>query len=307
MTPRTTLLLPLVVFVAALGTAWHFVLRAEELRLRLSTTESQVRKLRSEIAELRRTARIEKSETITTSVPDRTTNSPPVDLSPEAVRKMSETISEDRKQALLESPPLQVLFEESRRGMYRVQFAALFKRLKLSPKQQAALISAFVAWDMTASDLNAVMKQQGMSRDDPALKARRAEAEAALRHDVQAVLGPDAFTITREYTRLNAARSYVAGYGGLLSRLGSPLTFDQLEGLVNIFGEVSPNTSPQPSRLSASQWDQIEARAHDILAPDQWEIFRSTTPPGQSDGRWASAATEELEEVAQASGPNKGQ
>jgi hypothetical protein len=216
-------------------------------------------------------------------------------------------MSQERRQALIESPPLQVLFEESRRGIYRGQFAALFRRLKLSPEQQAALISAFVAWDMTVRDLDAVMKQTGLSRDDPGLKALRAEASARMVDDVKSVLGPDALTITREYTRLNTARSYVAGYGGLLSRLGSPLTFDQLEALVNAFGEVSPSTSPQPSRLSASQWDQIDARAHDILAPDQWKIFRSATPPGQSDGRWASAATEALEKVAQATGPNKGQ
>lgn len=304
MTSPFILSISTVVFVAALGSTGHFSQETWDLEANLRTARSDVSQLKNALAALREKARRSEPETKpAASVPKLVALAQPVEgMSEAAIQARLRKASEENKSVLLASPSLQVLFEESRRGIYRAQFAALFHRLKLTPEEQAAFISALVSFEMKASDLEAVMKQHGLSRDDPALKAQRAEADATILREIQAVLGPDASTITREYTKLNDARSYVAGYGGLFSRLGQPLTFYQLEALANAFGEASPGTSPNPNRLSAAQWDQIGVRAQGILTPNQWQIFQSTTSPGQSAGRWESVATEAMDQAAGASG-----
>lgn len=304
MSTRVALAVSFVILVAALGSTWRSFREIKDLGLKLHGARNEVSALKVAFAESRQTARHKGPETklpvirASAVAQVQTTGG----FSEEALHAQAQKIAEERKTALLASPSLQVLFEESRRGSYRGLFAALFQRLKLSPDQQAAFITALVAWDMKSNDLEAVMRQQGLSRNDPALKAQRAEAEAALIHDVQAVLGPDALKITQEYTRLQDARSYVAGYGGLFSRLGQPLTFSQFEALTNAFGEASPTEPPQPSRFTTAQWDQIAAQAQGILSPSQWQVFQSTTPPGQTAGRWDSTATEAMAKATEASG-----
>lgn len=298
MTARTWLLLAATGLMAALAAHWRFSRSANTLASALRDARREVARLEGEFAQARRN---EVQRASPSAIPRSATLRQTVNQGPSseaAFQEMARKRSEARNDALFASPDLQLLFAESRRASYRVQFAALFHKLNLTHAQRETYCNALVAWDVKASDLEAIQKQQRLAGNDPGLKAQRAEAEAALMREVMSVLGPEGVKITREYTRLDQVRAYLAGYGGLFSRLGQPLTFEQFEALTDAFGSVSPKGSPEPSRFTTAQWDAIAETAQGILTPDQWSLFSSTTPPGEFSGRWDAAVTEALAKIA---------
>jgi hypothetical protein len=289
------MLLSLLGAIAIIGLilAWECYQQVDLSRAELADAEASVVAAKKQLAELRlqrpdassrgRTPRGGASDLVRTRA-----------ATTEAMNAAAQKNLDERNTALLASSNLQLLYEDSRRAMYHTVFAALFRRLHLSTDQQNALITAAVTADMKGKDLEAVMKEKHLSRNDPAIKAQRADADAALERDVAAVLGPDGLKTLREDSRFSSARDFATSYGGLLSRVGEPLTFDQIEAVTAAVAEASPGPFVDPAKLTTAQWDRVYGRIQTILSSAQWEVFRSTTPPRQYANRWESAVNEAL-------------
>lgn len=282
---------------AALGSTWLFQRKQDTLAQQEREIRFEIVRLTSRLDSLRADQAEEAAKRASPRMPmgpTTTTRQAQVPTA-EELQARAVKVSERRRNALLNSPDLQVLYEQSSRAHHQAEFAALFERLNLTSEERSILIGALVAWQLAMRDAEAVMKQQGLARDDPALKAVRAEAEETLARALESVLGPDPLEITKEFTRLSAARRYVTAHGGLMARIGHPLSFEQLEQLTSAFAEVSPNRPPNPNKLSSEQWQNVNRRAEVILTPEQWQVFSTATPSGEGGGRWESAMVAALE------------
>jgi hypothetical protein len=290
--PRIVTATGIIVILIGLASAWCFSRRSQITEATLAEAHRDRSQLEQRVARLKTAVRAAPTPQPSTK---RVVSQKSTETEASRQKQMdteAQKNADERNVALLASADLQLLFEDSRRAMYRAEFAALFRRLHISPEQQKAFVNALVAWDMKMKDLDAVVKQQGLSKNDPAIKAQRAEANATVERVARDVLGPQGTKVTQEYSRLDSARNYVAAYGGLLSRIGEPLTFDQFERLTNAFDGISDPKQPTLAELNTAQWDRAQPRIQAILTPAQWEVFQSATPPGQYASRWESAFNE---------------
>lgn len=291
---RGTIGVLLVIAIAAFGLAWR---SWHATRVRLSASAdagNEISRLKKRLADLdnAREPEAKKAETKSTKASvKKTLTEMGAEISAEA-RKRTEVYRAE----LLVNPTLQTLYEQNERARYSAMFAALFHRLKLAPEQRERFIEALVKNQMQKQDLEAIAKTKGLSRDDPQLQAERAASDAEVVREIEALLGPDGLAVTREYTRLETVRGYLAGYAGLFSRVGEPITVDQLERLTEVFGKAASKTALY--RFTSGQWEQIWADAPRILTPEQWRYFQTITPPGQTASRWESAAVEILTKTA---------
>lgn len=103
--------------------------------------------------------------------------------------------------------------------------------------------------------------------------------DADLLRDMTTLLGPDPYAQTRAFDRLSEARTYVASYAALLTRLGDPIAPDRLEPLAAAFLNVDPSRA-NPARITSAQWSEFLKRAGQLLTPSQLEILETATPPG---------------------------
>jgi hypothetical protein len=150
-----------------------------------------------------------------------------------------------------------------------------------------------VKLEMLRQDLGAIAKEKGLSRDDPELEAKCAAAEAESVHEIEALLGPDALASTREYTRLDSVRRYVAAYAGLFSRIGEPMSFDQVEALTAAIGKLQTK-STAPGNFTSAEWARVSAEAQRVLTPAQWREFQVSAPPDEMGNPWQTAAKDAL-------------
>lgn len=186
--------------------------------------------------------------------------------------------SAKRADRFMTSPELQNLYQESRRAYYEEIFAEFFRERRIPPDQQVALIAAVVENEMRYRDLEAVAKQQGLEPNDAAIKAQSKAAEKALEQTAESILGPNPFKLTRDYSKLEPARNYVARYSGLFSRLGEPLTTAQQEAITAAFAGVAPKKGFDLKRLDEASWTKVNACAQSVLTPAQWELYTTAIP-----------------------------
>jgi hypothetical protein len=287
----------------ALLLGWREWVQTQEVRAATLTTANAVARLKTRLAALRRASAAGPAQ--------RDAVAPGAASRPTAVTR--ETMladiakdSEERRQALYETPSLQLLYEQSRKASYRAMFAELFHRLKLSPEQQERVVAALAASDTRYRDLEAIAKEKRLSPKDPGLKAQYAEVNKTVAGEMEAVLGPGAEKMIRQYTAQDRARDYVAACSGMLARVDLPLRPEQLEALTAAAYECAPPVKNEPLQtFTPAQWEQFAARAQTILSPEQWNELRSGTPlgvTGVTAGLWEAALNDLLTKTA---GPNR--
>jgi hypothetical protein len=136
------------------------------------------------------------------------------------------------------------------RGQVLVDYAALFRRLRLSPAEQASLGQLLLDRRMTQLQV-ANTPFPGADRNDLAmLKAAVTAATADLDAQIRQELGPERFGEYQGYEATLGYRAQVNIFAGQLHSTDAPLRDDQADRLVTLLAKARTDVQPLPDSLA---------------------------------------------------------
>lgn len=240
-----------------------------ELRKRVWDAEKRVQSLESQLA----SAREAKPTGAATS-----TAPAPADA---ATRR-----GPDAFRGMMDNPEYQKLMTIQQKARLDGNYAALFKKLKLTPQQLEQFKQLLVERQTSMIDLMSVARTQGLDpRTDPAAYRQLVEStQAEVDQSIKDALGESAYAEYKNYETSAASRNVVTQLDQRLSYNGSPLNESQSAQLLQIL-----NTSNQSRTAAASVavpagagnvinlavagsplvTDEVVAQASGVLAADQ--------------------------------------
>jgi hypothetical protein len=197
--------------------------------------------------------------------------------------------------ALARDPKLQALYLASERAALPARYAPFLQAQGLSPDQAAALENAQLAAAERALDIKAAAEGQGLTSDDPGVRALLKQSDDELGAAQTALLGSDGYQQLQQYERTLPVRSYVDGLGGALAFTDAPLSPVQADLLVQQLADAeaayqngAPAVSPATAEanlnlLMAEQrlaqapldWDSVKPQLQTILSEPQFALLDS--------------------------------
>lgn len=143
--------------------------------------------------------------------------------------------------SLLERPEAARLMAIQHKAQVDARYAALFRKLALSPDKLAQLKSLLADKLSTPIDVLAAAGQQGIDpvRDPQEFRQLNQSAQAELDGKIQALLDPASYAQYQTYLQTEPQRSVVSQLQQALSYTDSPLTAAQADQLVQILADTS--------------------------------------------------------------------
>lgn len=193
---------------------------------------------------------------------------------------MSELVASD--------PKLEVLYLNRQRAVVMVEYGDFFRARGLSPEQIDKFTDNYVKHIERTMDLGAAARGQdaaGQQTVTSLQQQERANYELAQ----SAVLGADGYQQMEEYLRTLPLQNIVMkGFAGAAALAGISLTAQQGEQLF----QAAIDASGRDPKLGGEQlarvidWDALDARARQILSPEQFALFTTVAPPSGFQSRW---------------------
>ncbi len=143
--------------------------------------------------------------------------------------------------ALLEKPEIQHLLSLQQKAALDARYAALFKKLNLSPEQIDKVKDLMVEKQASRQDVMAVAREQGIDpRTDPAgYRKLMQDAQADSDNALKAALGDSGYAQLQQYDQTMPQRGVVNQLQQSLSFTSAPLTDAQADQLVQILARTS--------------------------------------------------------------------
>ena len=237
----------------------------------------------------------------------------PDDLPPDALlRGPGEGGPMGRLLDLMNNPDAQRLASIQQRGVLDARYAALFKKLNLSPQQLEQFKNLLVEKRAAVADTLAAAREQGMTgrenRDE--IRALLQNAQDEVDASIRATIGEAAFASYEAFEQTQPQRATVERLEQRLSYSATPLTGDQSEQLVEILaatsGETSGNT-PRGARNAAARLglpagggggapitDATVQRAASVLDPAQLQALQQVQQEQQAQAQLGQIVREQL-------------
>jgi hypothetical protein len=167
------------------------------------------------------------------------------------------------------------LYEIAFRAKFDRDYRALFRKLALSPQQIDRFERRLFEDNMDKLDLHWTGEAQGLTKNDAALGAVRKEQEAALRIDLQAILGEDGYSALEQFRRANGVRGFVNDLATAMTLSERAMTLDQQDKLVQVIAEASARYQKGGNAMPwDANWDSIMAQAPSFLNEQQVAALR---------------------------------
>jgi len=212
--------------------------------------------------------------------------------------------------AFRNSPEAQRLMAVQRRAMLDGRYAALFRKLNLSPADLEKFKSLLVDKQSAAMDVMAAAREQGLNPRDnreqigELIRNFEAETDASIR----TTLGEAAFQQYQQYEQTAPQRNMVGQIEQRLSYSSTPLYGNQSEQLVNLLASTSPasarSTPATPALLGAAGGnrgvtitDAVITQSEGFLSPPQVEALRQL----QQEQAAAAALRQQMQQARRAS------
>lgn len=204
---------------------------------------------------------------------------------------------------LMDNPEYQKLMTIQQRAMLDGRYAALFRKLKLSPQQLEQFKQLLVERQTSMIDLMAVARAEGFDpRNNPeAYRKLITDTQAEVDQTIKTALGETAYAEYRNYEATAPFRNVMAQLEQRLSYHGTALSETQGEQLVQILAEANQALMAAPApfgvgmrvatatftgsssarasnvvnfmtgsgAIGAIVTDEVVTRASGVLAPDQ--------------------------------------
>jgi hypothetical protein len=274
------------VLVVGAGMAWIVARRQQAAAAALTTLAENRKSLESAIgrAEARLRA-ADAAKSATAPAP-----SPAAQPKPASVAKKNPDDTLPNEVELITSDPkLELLELDRQRAEVMLSYGQFFGDFGLAPDKVAKFRENRVAWYERLVDLNgaAGTMDEASQRTIARLKE---EAKAEYEAKQAELLGPADYARLQEYDRTVMVRSgIVDGLAGSAAVAGIPLTARQgdqlLQAAVELLGNFTREQSPEA--LQRLDWSAFDAKAREILTPEQFALFSSAAAPTLGGGlRW---------------------
>jgi hypothetical protein len=187
---------------------------------------------------------------------------------------------------LLADPEIVELMLVQRKGELDGRYAALFKKLNLSPSETDALKTLLAEKHLARMETNAVARAEGIGGNDrETMQELVRESDAEVEARMRELLGNDRYTKLQEYESTSQQRARVQQLDQRLSYSQAPLLPYQSEAMVGIYTAAPPEPR-QVGRNStageaAAYFEQLQAydaqiytKAQSVLNSAQLEALR---------------------------------
>jgi hypothetical protein len=168
-----------------------------------------------------------------------------------------------------ELPEFQKLLALERRGAVDVQYAALFKKLKLTPDELARVQSLLADRQSALSDALMGARAQGLTGKEArqvaneVARATQKEINATLKE----VLGSPRFNQLQNYERTAPQRATVEHLATRLSYTGAPLTPRQQDQLVQVLATQNAPRTDENGAVIANRKGRVKNQPAATVAP----------------------------------------
>lgn len=265
-----------------------------DLRKRVWDAEKRVQSLQSELANVR------------ASIP---AGNPAPALPP---AEASNRRQPGAMMGMMENPEYQKLMAIQQKAMLDGNYAALFRKLNLSPHQLEQFKQLLVERQTSMIDLHAVAQAQGLDpRTDPAAYRKLVEGiRAEVDQAIKATLGEEAYVEYKDYEASTASRGVLTQLEQRLSYHGTSLSETQGEQLLQIFNSahqarmtaagvgISPAGAGNVVNLLIAGGplvtDEVMARASSVLASDQLAALQQIKQEQESGARMRRMLQEQM-------------
>jgi hypothetical protein len=259
-----------VVTVALVVVAWFALRSRNELEMRLSAASAQRAKLQTDLERARGAA---DTATKAASLAAKPVAPPPVEM-PKPAAFPARTRAPGLLDLARDNPQLWNEFIASKRAELGQLYLPLAQRLHLTAEQREKLKDVFAADIARGSDIGAAAHAQGVSHDDPAIRALREQSAAQRRADLEALLGPTGYREFDRYDRAIPVRGYVDGLAVELAAT-APLSSQQADLLERALAETNEayrnGKQADPGEVD---WEAVDRRAREILTPQQFAVWQ---------------------------------
>ncbi|MBI5381532.1 MAG: hypothetical protein HZA31_06490 [Opitutae bacterium] len=192
--------------------------------------------------------------------------------------------------ALMDSPEFQRLAATQQRAMLDGQYAALFKKLRLTPAQIEQFKTLLVEKQNMVRDVMAAARDQGldMRQNRDQIGAMIQQSQAEVDSNIKSAIGATAFADYQQYEQTQPQRNLVNQLQQQLSYTATPLTETQAEQLVQILKQNAPASSTSTNFVSNTVMlgapppggSSALPNVNVMVAPGGGTVVTSMQPPG---------------------------
>lgn len=179
----------------------------------------------------------------------------------------------------LEDPKVQVLYNANERAGLAQTYGPFFQSHHLSPAQIDKLSDLIVRSRAHTFDMSEINRTKGIPFNDPAMVAQRQQGEAEVQAGMTEVLGASGYAELKDYARALEIHTFVGKIAGTAAVEGMPITLEQADALTQVLANACPMYAMGgPANLSRVDWKVAEAKAQDILSPQQIKLLHADAP-----------------------------
>ena len=161
-----------------------------------------------------------------------------------------------------------------------IEYGAFLRTLHLTPDQLAQFSDNLARHKEDWMDTCTVLNDRGISLQDPLVGTLWQQEEAKYTAEQTAVLGVDGYQQLKSYDQATPARSMVATFAGAATLAGIPPSSSQLAQLNAVVTQAYVVESSAFRPMDEIDWPAVDARAAEILTPDQAAFFKTTDTDG---------------------------
>jgi hypothetical protein len=193
----------------------------------------------------------------------------------ESTDRPSASAHADSHRAVRQIPALQALLLAGERAAFEMNYAPLFRALKLSPAQAAQFCDNLMRRAAAKSDLRAAAEAQLLPDHDTAVHRLADRSEREYEEAQLALLGEAGARQAIEFERTLLVREGVATIASTATLAGVPLTPEQNEQLLRVVVAATPRNPNETLNLREIDWERVSELARQFLSAAQWTIFTS--------------------------------
>lgn len=210
--------------------------------------------------------------------------------------------------AMMDNPEYQKLMAVEQKGRLDQRYAALFKKLGLTPEQLDKFKDLLVEKQTAMLDVMMAARAQGLNpRTDPdGFRALVTSTQNDIESSIRSALGDQAYSTYQDYEHTLPYRNVVDQLDSRLSYSASPLTDAQSEQLVQALAGAHPNnaTAQNPVREAIGPMfgrtpqgalnNQAMSMAQGILTPDQYGALQQLQQEQQAQSQMRNLMREQF-------------
>ncbi|MSU47871.1 MAG: sigma-70 family RNA polymerase sigma factor [Opitutus sp.] len=159
-----------------------------------------------------------------------------------------------------------------------LQFAPLYKLLKLSPEQIAKFEANRTEFQQVTQEVWSAAVAKGVSVSDPAMASLLREPVTNLEKDLIAMFGETGYKQYQQYNRAQSGLDVVNTLAGNLYRTDTPLNGQQGDQLVQAVMNNTRTVPTAPGSIvmrNETDWAAVAAHGQGVLAPPQAAVFEA--------------------------------